>query len=67
MFWGEGLLASVDGLRFVVPVRTINVISPAPRQRAWRTPRRQTSTIEPVVVMSCVGSPSTSTRSARRA
>lgn len=23
-FWGEGLLASVDGLRFVVPVRTVS-------------------------------------------
>lgn len=23
-YWGDGLLASVDGLRFVVPVRTIN-------------------------------------------
>lgn len=23
-FWGNGLLASVDGLRFVVPVRTIS-------------------------------------------
>ncbi|GGK25607.1 hypothetical protein GCM10011583_66990 [Streptomyces camponoticapitis] len=27
--WGQGLLASVDGLRFVVPVRTINA-APAP-------------------------------------
>ncbi len=29
-FWGEGLLASVDGLRFVVPVRTINA-APSPK------------------------------------
>lgn len=29
-FWGEGLLASVDGLRFVVPVRTISS-APSPR------------------------------------
>jgi len=28
--WGEGLLASVDGLRFVVPKRTINA-SPSPK------------------------------------
>jgi TnpA family transposase len=28
--WGGGLLASVDGLRFVVPVRTINA-APSPR------------------------------------
>ena len=28
--WGEGLLASVDGLRFVVPKRTINA-GPSPR------------------------------------
>ncbi|WP_267242265.1 Tn3 family transposase [Streptomyces sp. PR69] len=29
-FWGNGLLASVDGLRFVVPVRTINA-APSPK------------------------------------
>ncbi|GAB3002398.1 Tn3-like element Tn3 family transposase [Streptomyces pseudoechinosporeus] len=29
-FWGKGLLASVDGLRFVVPVRTINA-GPSPK------------------------------------
>ncbi|CAG6391948.1 hypothetical protein SCOCK_140146 [Actinacidiphila cocklensis] len=29
-FWGEGLLASVDGLRFVVPVRTISA-APSPK------------------------------------
>jgi TnpA family transposase len=29
-FWGEGLLASVDGLRFVVPVRTVNA-APSPK------------------------------------
>nr|WP_234332063.1 Tn3 family transposase [Streptomyces sp. NRRL F-5650] len=29
-FWGKGLLASVDGLRFVVPVRTINA-APSPK------------------------------------
>ncbi|MFE0133858.1 Tn3 family transposase [Streptomyces sp. NPDC059037] len=29
-FWGQGLLASVDGLRFVVPVRTINA-APSPK------------------------------------
>lgn len=29
-FWGRGLLASVDGLRFVVPVRTINA-APSPK------------------------------------
>lgn len=29
-FWGEGLLASVDGLRFQVPVRTINA-APSPK------------------------------------
>lgn len=29
-FWGEGLLASVDGLRFVVPVRTVSA-APSPR------------------------------------
>lgn len=28
--WGEGLLASVDGLRFVVPVRTISA-APSPK------------------------------------
>ena len=28
--WGGGLLASVDGLRFVVPVRTINA-GPSPK------------------------------------
>ena len=28
--WGEGLLASVDGLRFVVPKRTINA-GPSPK------------------------------------
>jgi TnpA family transposase len=28
--WGKGLLASVDGLRFVVPVRTINA-APSPK------------------------------------
>lgn len=26
-YWGDGLLASVDGLRFVVPVRTINAVT----------------------------------------
>jgi len=29
-FWGDGLLASVDGLRFVVPVRTISS-APSPK------------------------------------
>ncbi|GAA2793632.1 hypothetical protein GCM10010470_30630 [Saccharopolyspora taberi] len=29
-FWGDGLLASVDGLRFVVPVRTMNA-APSPK------------------------------------
>lgn len=29
-YWGKGLLASVDGLRFVVPVRTINA-APCPK------------------------------------
>ncbi|WP_415958277.1 Tn3 family transposase [Streptomyces sp. 021-4] len=29
-YWGEGLLASVDGLRFQVPVRTINA-APSPK------------------------------------
>lgn len=29
-FWGEGLLASVDGLRFVVPKRTVNA-GPSPK------------------------------------
>ncbi|MBB5109775.1 TnpA family transposase [Streptomyces spectabilis] len=29
-FWGDGLLASVDGLRFVVPVRSINT-APSPK------------------------------------
>ena len=29
-FWGEGLLASVDGLRFVVPVRTVSA-APSPK------------------------------------
>lgn len=29
-FWGDGLLASVDGLRFQVPVRTINA-APSPK------------------------------------
>jgi TnpA family transposase len=29
-YWGKGLLASVDGLRFVVPVRTINA-APSPK------------------------------------
>lgn len=29
-FWGNGLLASVDGLRFVVPVRTISA-APSPK------------------------------------
>jgi TnpA family transposase len=29
-FWGDGLLASVDGLRFVVPVRTISA-APSPK------------------------------------
>ena len=29
-FWGEGLLASVDGLRFVVPVGTVSA-APAPK------------------------------------
>lgn len=29
-FWGKGLLASVDGLRFVVPTRTINA-APSPK------------------------------------
>ncbi len=29
-YWGDGLLASVDGLRFVVPVRTINA-APSPK------------------------------------
>ncbi|CAM5257948.1 hypothetical protein SCANM63S_04398 [Streptomyces canarius] len=29
-FWGDGLLASVDGLRFVVPVRTVNA-APSPK------------------------------------
>nr|WP_212764092.1 Tn3 family transposase [Streptomyces sp. I05A-00742] len=29
-YWGDGLLASVDGLRFQVPVRTINA-APSPR------------------------------------
>ena len=29
-YWGDGLLASVDGLRFVVPVRTINS-APSPK------------------------------------
>ncbi|BAC67916.1 putative Tn3 family transposase [Streptomyces avermitilis MA-4680 = NBRC 14893] len=29
-FWGEGLLASVDGLRFVVPKRTIHA-GPSPK------------------------------------
>lgn len=29
-FWGKGVLASVDGLRFVVPVRTINA-APSPK------------------------------------
>lgn len=28
--WGKGLLASVDGLRFVVPVRTIYAAPSAP-------------------------------------
>ena len=34
-FWGEGLLASVDGLRFVVPVRTINA-APSPKYFAFK-------------------------------
>lgn len=29
-YWGDGLLASVDGLRFVVPVRTISA-APSPK------------------------------------
>lgn len=29
-YWGDGLLASVDGLRFQVPVRTINA-APSPK------------------------------------
>lgn len=29
-YWGDGLLASVDGMRFVVPVRTINA-APSPK------------------------------------
>lgn len=29
-FWGEGLLASVDGLRFIVPKRTLNA-GPSPK------------------------------------
>jgi TnpA family transposase len=29
-FWGAGLLASVDGLRFVVPVRTVSA-APSPK------------------------------------
>lgn len=29
-FWGKGLLASVDGLRFVVPVRTVSA-APSPK------------------------------------
>lgn len=32
-FWGKGLLASVDGLRFVVPTRTINA-APSPKRFA---------------------------------
>ncbi len=35
-FWGKGLLASVDGLRFVVPVRTINA-APSPKCFAKKT------------------------------
>ncbi len=31
--WGDGLLASVDGLRFQVPVRTVNA---APSPCRWR-------------------------------
>ncbi|WSN44096.1 Tn3 family transposase [Streptomyces sp. NBC_01334] len=34
--WGKGLLASVDGLRFVVPVRTINA-APSPKYFAKKT------------------------------
>lgn len=34
-FWGKGLLASVDGLRFVVPVRTINA-APSPKYFATK-------------------------------
>ena len=33
--WGGGLLASVDGLRFVVPVRTINA-GPSPRYFGYK-------------------------------
>jgi hypothetical protein len=32
--WGGGLVASVDGMRFVVPVRTVHA-APNPRLRAW--------------------------------
>lgn len=35
-YWGKGLLASVDGLRFVVPVRTINA-APSPKYFARKT------------------------------
>lgn len=34
-WWGGGLLASVDGLRFVVPVRTINA-GPSPRYFGYK-------------------------------
>lgn len=34
-FWGDGLLASVDGLRFVVPVRTISA-APSPKYFGFR-------------------------------
>ncbi len=34
--WGKGLLASVDGLRFVVPVRTIKA-APSPKYFAKKT------------------------------
>ena len=33
--WGKGLLASVDGLRFVVPVRTINA-APSPKYFGYK-------------------------------
>lgn len=33
--WGGGLLASVDGLRFVVPVQTINA-APSPKYFGYR-------------------------------
>ncbi|GGJ29295.1 hypothetical protein GCM10010121_045720 [Streptomyces brasiliensis] len=33
--WGGGLLASVDGLRFVVPVRSINT-GPSPERYGYK-------------------------------